>query len=242
LVLTLSYSKRIDRPQIDQLRPYRVQSDVLTIIQGNPRLRDQSTDAYEINLHYRHNKVDAGLIVYDRETSRLISQSYFVDAAGRNVSTWVNAGRQRDRGAEIDVSAPILARVKVNASVNLFDSRVPVDAVIGDATDERFRFTTNSTLEWDGPDRRGKPGDVAQLNWHYESPSTQFQFRNFGWHQMTLSYTHNFTRELSITATADSGALHYGHRLLAPLVQEYYRVHRRPEFKLKLMKTFGSRN
>lgn len=239
ITLTLSYSKRIDRPQIGLLRPYPVELDVLTVTQGNPRLRDQSTDAYEVNLHYHRGKIDAGLIVYDRETSRLWNDSYIVNSAGQNVSSTINAGHRTDRGAEFDLNAPLLSRVKLSTSLNLFDSRVPIHAVSGLSRREQFRFTSNSTLEWDGPDHDKKPGDIAQLIWHYESPATQFEFRNFGWHQLTASYTHSFTRNLSITATAESGTVHYGHRLIAPLVQEYYAVHNRTEFKLKLMKTFG---
>jgi hypothetical protein len=185
LDLTLSYSKRIDRPRLEQLRPYPVQADVLTITQGNPRLRDQSTDSYEINLHYHRKKIDASVIIYGRETNRLVSETYSVNEAGQNVSGWVNAGSRRDRGAELDINMPLLGRVKMMASVNLFDSRVPIDAVNSGATDERFRYTTNSTLEWDGPDHGAKPGDIAQLSWHYESPSAQFQLRNFGWNQLT---------------------------------------------------------
>jgi hypothetical protein len=63
LDLTLSYAKRIDRPPADWLRPFRQVENVLTIVQGNPRLKDQSTDAYEINFHYHRNKVDAGVIL-----------------------------------------------------------------------------------------------------------------------------------------------------------------------------------
>lgn len=239
LVLTLSYSRRLNRPGADQLRPYAVQPNTLSIEQGNPRLRTQTTDAYEINLHYHRNKLDAGLIVYDRETRRLISTSYSIDAQGRTVSMPVNAGHKRDRGAELDVNTPVLPRVKVSASVNLFSSRVPIDAVIGDASEERFRFTSNTTLEWNGPDRRGKPGDVAQLSWHYESPATEFQFRNFSWNQLTLSYTHNLDRKWSVTASADTRQLNFGHRLVAPLVDEYYRERQRADLKVKLMKTFG---
>lgn len=240
LDLTLSYSKRIDRAQIDVLRPYQVVRDVLSVSQGNPDLRDQSTDAFEANLHYHRGKLDAGLIVYDRETKRLWNQSYFVNSAGQNVVTTVNVGHRSDRGAEFDVNTPVLSRVKLTASINLFDSRVPIDAVSSRAMEEQFRFTSNSTLEWDGPDRGKKPGDIAQLTWHYESPATQFQYRDFAWHRLTLSYTHSFNRTLSLSATADSGLLHHGHRLVAPLVQEYYAEHNRAEFKLKLMKTFGN--
>lgn len=237
--LTLSYSKRIDRPQLDQLRPYPVTLDLLTIVKGNPRLSDQSTDAYEINLHYHLKKVDVGLIVYDRQTTNLVSESFSVNGSGQNVETFVNSGRKRDSGAEIDVSTPLLSRIKAITSVNLFDSRVPVDQPGNVISEDQFRFTTNSTLEWDGPDRKGKPGDIAQLVWHYESPATQFQFRNFAWNSLNLSYTHSFSAGLSLTATADSKAIHNGHRLIAPLVQEYYALHDRAAFKLKLMKTFG---
>lgn len=239
LDLTLSYSKRIDRAQLDVLRPYQVVRDVLTVSQGNPSLRDQSTGAYEANLHYHRGKLDAGLIVYDRETKRLWNQSYVVNSAGQNVVTTVNVGHRSDRGAEFDVNTPVVSRVKLSASLNLFDSRVPIDVVSSRIMEEQFRFTSNSTLEWDGPDRGKKPGDVAQLVWYYESPATQFQFRDFAWHRLTLSYTHSFNRTFSITGTADSGVLHRGHRLVAPLVQEYYAEHNRAEFKLKLMKTFG---
>jgi ferric enterobactin receptor len=239
LLATLSYSKRIDRPQFNSLRPYPVQIDVISIAQGNPRLRNQSTDSYELNLHFHHDKIDAGMIIYDRETRQLVGDSFSVNASGQNVVTWINIGHQRDSGAEIDINAPLVSRLKAQVSVNVFQSQVPVAAVRSHATEQGFRFTANSTLEWDGPDRREKPGDIAQLLWHYESPSTDFQFRNFGWNQLTLSYTHSLTRELSLTAAADSGGLHLGHRLLAPFVQEYYREHNRPEFRLKLMKTFG---
>jgi hypothetical protein len=238
LDLTISYSKRIDRVPVLYLRPYRSVEDVVTIFQGNPRLKDQSTDAYEINLHYRAGKVDAGVILYDRETSRLWSKSYSVNPAGISVYTYVNSGRSRDSGAEFDLSTPIVRRVKANVSVNLFDQRVPIDTLSGSGSRTTFRYTTNGTLEWDGPDRGKVPGDVAQLQWTYYGPAREFQFHNFSWNDVSLSYTHSFSRTLSL-----SGTFHYRgpnrHDLLAPLVQELFAEHRPPDFKLKLLKTFG---
>jgi hypothetical protein len=237
LDLTLSYSKRIDRPHLNDLRPYPLVQDVLTIKQGNPRLKNQATDSYEVNLHYRRNKVDAGVIVYNRETSRLWTQVYTV-INGVNVFTVVNAGRSRDRGAEFDVSTPVVKRVKFNASVNLFDQRVPIDTAAGAASEDTFRYTSNATLEWEGADRGKVPGDVAQLQWIYNSPSRQLQFRYFDWNSLSLSYTHSFSRSLSLNGTMN----YWGpsrHRLIAPLVQEFYSGHGPFEFKLKLLKTFG---
>jgi outer membrane receptor protein involved in Fe transport len=238
LELTLSYSKRINRPQLNDLRPYPLVQDVITVKQANPHLKDETLDAYEINLKYRRKKLDAGLIVYDRETSHLISQSYTA-VNGVNVVTIVNSGHSRDRGAEIDLSTPLAFRVKLMASVNLFNSRVP--AGIGAATigEDTFRYTTNGTLEWDGPDRGSVPGDVAQLQWTYNGPWRQFQLHYLAWNQLNLSYTHSFSRTASI-----SGTLTYNgrnrHRVFAPLVQEYFAERSPIEFKIKLLKTFGN--
>ena len=235
--LTLSYSKRIDRPQLNDLRPYPLVQDVLTIKLGNPHLRDQLTDSYELNLQYQRKKVSAGLIVYDRETRNLESSDYSV-VSGVNVFRLINSGTRRDRGAEIDLSTPIIKRVKLNASLNLFDEREPVGTAAGPRNESAFRYMTNATLEWDGPDRRKVPGDIFELQWLYISPVRQFQVHNFAWNWLSLSYTHSFSHTLSVTATLKH-EMGVGHRLLAPLVQEYFAEHRPAEFKVKLLKAFG---
>lgn len=238
LDLTLSYSKRIDRPPFEFLRPYPVVDDVLTIKEGNPHLRDQSTDAFEINLHYHRKKLDAGVIIFDRETSRLWSPDYTV-INGVNVFTWVNAGHRSDRGTEIDVSTPIVKRLKLNTSINLFYHRYPVDELSGARTQGTFRYTTDTTLEWHGDDRGEVPGDVAQLQWRHYSAYPLFQLRDFARNGLTLSYTHSFSHTVSLTGTIDYWRP-FGHRLEAPLVQEDYSEHSPGEFKLRLLKTFGN--
>jgi outer membrane receptor protein involved in Fe transport len=239
LDLTLSYSKRIDRPALNELRPYEIVQDVLTVKRGNPRLKNQSTDAYEINLHYHRKTIDAGIIIYDRETSRLFSSDFSV-VNGVDVSMLVNAGHSRDRGAEIDVGTPIVKHVKLNASLNLFDQRMPVQGMSGRQSDDRFRYTTNATIQWTGPDRGKRPGDVAQLQWIYSSPERAFELHNFAWNLLSLSYTHSFTQTISLTGTVNYVSLN-GHRLIAPLVQEYFAQTQPAEFKIKLLKTFGKR-
>lgn len=236
--LTLSYSKRIDRPSLNDLRPYPLVQDVLTVKVGSPHLKDETTDSYEINLQYHRQKVSAGVILYDRETANLESQSYAV-VNGVNVFTLINSGHRRDRGAEFDLSSPIVKRLKVNGSLNLFDERAPVDDSAGSSYESMFRYTTNATLEWDGPDRGKTPGDVAQLQWIFNSPSHEFQTRYLASNLLSLSYTHSLTRTLSLTASANYLSANR-HRLEAPLVQENYRSRNPVEFRLKLLKTFGN--
>lgn len=242
LDFALSYSRRIDRPGLDQLRPYRIVTDPLSASQGNPGLRDQSTNAYEANLHYHRRKLDVGLILYDRETRDLWSQGFSVDAGGINVETPINAGHKSDRGAELDVSTPVLRRVKVTTSVNLFDSRVPIEAVGGSTNSETIRFTTNSTLEWDGPDRHGRPGDIAQLQIYYSSPERSFESRNGSFLWPALSFTRSLARKLAVTASLSAyGLLAHRTDVNAPFFQEHTEARQRTaEFSLKLVKSFGN--
>jgi len=233
----LSYSKRIDRPPLNELRPYEIVQDVLTVKRGNPLLKNQATDAYEINLHYHRNKVDAGVIIYDRETSRLWSPDYTA-VGGVNVFSIVNSGHRRSTGAEFDAATPILPHLKLNTSVNLFYVRAPADALNGSSSQSTFRYTSDTTLEWDAPDRGATPGDVAQVEWWHYSRTALFQIEDFARDGLTVSYTHSFSRTLSLSATMDYW-VPFGHRLRAPLVQELYREKNPVQFRLKLLKTFG---
>lgn len=236
--LTASYGKRIDRVPLSYLRPYRSVDDSVTAFQGNPYLRDQSTDSYEINLHYGAGKIDAGAIAYIRETDDLWSKSYSVIGPGTTVYTYVNAGRRRDSGAQLDLSTPLLRRVKANASINLFHQRVPIETGAGRQTDESFRYTMTAGLQWGSPDSGKVPGDVAQLQWTYNGPNRSFQLLERAWYDGTLSYTHSFDRDLSLSGTFHFQAP-YRYELSAPLIQEEYSKHRPPEITLKLLKTLG---
>jgi outer membrane receptor protein involved in Fe transport len=242
LQLTLSYSKRTDRPWFDQVQPYAVVEGPLAIRQGNPDLKDQSTDSFELNLHYHRKSLDAGVIAYDREIANVWTTRYSVSADGGNIATPFNVGQQSDRGVEFDVSTPIIKRVKVSASINLFASRVPIDfGLAGTRHHDTFRYTTNTTLEWDGPQRGKTPGDIAQLQVQTWSPSRDFQFHRSAQRWVTFSYTHSFGPTLSVTGTAENVLMpsHSRHRLLAPLVQEDYDSRDAPTVKIKLLKTFG---
>jgi outer membrane receptor for ferrienterochelin and colicin len=239
--MTLSYSKRIARPGDDFLRPYPMVQNALSVSRGNPALRDQTTDALEANLHYHRKKLDGGVILYDRRTSRLWNTSYFVNSDGVTEVTWINAGHQRDRGAQFDVSLPLLPRVKGNASINLFASQVPVHGLSGDGTYESFRYTANATLEWATPDRGSRPGDVRQLQVQYSNPSRGFETRSSAYYSLNLSWTHSFSPTLSGTVAVNRiGSNRYRNYVTAPLLQSRTVTWMRgPEFRVKLVKTFG---
>ena len=241
VTLTLSYARRIDRPDATQLRPYLVRRSALYFNRGNPDLRDQTNDSYELNLHYHREKLDVGLILYDRETANLWDYSYAIDPAGNYFSTPINAGHKSDRGAEIDLSSPLFRRVKGTASINLFNSIIPYDSPGGSSRFSQLRYSANATISRQGKDRPRHPGDVGQLQLDYQSPSREFQYRYSGRVSVNLSYTQNLSKTLALTGSLNGiGSGRSSNRLIAPSIQERTETRtRQPEFKLKLVKTFG---
>lgn len=235
-----SYSKRIDRVPLENLRPYGLFEDAVTVFEGNPGLKDQSTDAYELSLSFHPGKIQANVVAYMRRTTDLWSKMYSVNSSGTTVYSYVNAGVRRDSGAQFDLSTPIFRGVKATASLNLFDQRSPVDTVDGPQDQRNFTYTTNGTLEWSRKDRNNVPGDVAQLQWSYNGPSKDYQTRNSAWSDVSLSYTHSFNRTLSLSGTFRSPGRTEQQRE-APALQETYTRKRTPEFQLKLLKTLGKR-
>jgi len=239
--MTLSYSKRTQNPGYEEVSPYPVVTGPLAIQQGNPKLRGQTTDAYELNLHYSRKSLEGGVIFFYRETDRIWSNIYSVNDEGLNVFVPVNVGTRLDWGAEFDISTPLLKRVKGTASINLFSRRNPIDPVSGATSDTMFRYTGNATVEWHGKQKGKRSGDIAQVQLTYESPSRDFQIRRRSEYSLNIAYTHSFSPTMSVTANVNGlGPARTGHRLRALLVQEdYERKERQPEFKLKLVKTLG---
>jgi outer membrane receptor protein involved in Fe transport len=64
--LGLSYSRRIDRPQYDDLNPFTYHLDPYTYLIGNPYLKPQYTNNYEFN--YTYNKKITLTLGYSRTT------------------------------------------------------------------------------------------------------------------------------------------------------------------------------
>jgi iron complex outermembrane receptor protein len=64
--LGLSYSRRIDRPQYDNLNPFTFNLDPYTYVKGNPYLKPQYTNNYELN--YTYNKQLTVTLGYSKTT------------------------------------------------------------------------------------------------------------------------------------------------------------------------------
>ena len=95
------YSKRIFRPRMWNLNPFFNIRNNFNIRTGNPTLRPEFTDSYEVNAIFVANKVSLNAGIYHRNTTDAVER---VTTFQEDVSTTMplNIGTQRTTGLEIN--------------------------------------------------------------------------------------------------------------------------------------------
>ena len=98
-----SYSRRINRPGTWFLSPFSSPEDVTTSRRGNPNLRPEYTDSYELALQY---KFAVTLTPFYRRTTDVIAQRFLVED-GRTFFTSSNFATEQSYGADLTLAAAI---------------------------------------------------------------------------------------------------------------------------------------
>jgi iron complex outermembrane receptor protein len=123
--LVFSYSRRIDRPNYEDLNPFLYFLDPYTYNRGNEYLRPQLTSAFELS-HTYNNKITT-TINYSR-TADVISDFLEQDARTKvTYLTELNIGVQENYGVAVSVPMPITKWWTSNTYVNVFHNRYAGD-------------------------------------------------------------------------------------------------------------------
>ncbi|RDC54915.1 TonB-dependent receptor [Pedobacter chinensis] len=105
-----SYSRRVDRPNYQQLNPFVFYMDPLAVDQGNPYLKPQFTDNFEINYSYKQASLTLGY----SDTRDMITQI----SQQNDVTRVINVIRQ-NLGRFQNFSAGIYIPIKITKWWNL---------------------------------------------------------------------------------------------------------------------------
>lgn len=95
-----SYTRRINRPGFFDINPYISYEDPLNLETGNPALRPEIANLYELTYHKEMDKLGIDLTLYRRETSDVIQD--IVAPLGNEVTltSTINLGEQINQGLE----------------------------------------------------------------------------------------------------------------------------------------------
>ncbi len=127
--LQLNYTRRIDRPSFQQFSPYTDYSDSLNLSRGNPNLKPQFTNSFEMayQLNYQKNTFLAS--VYYKYTTDLITryQTKEINPLTDSVvliNTYINANSSYVSGLELIGRNSLTSWWDVTTNLNIYTSKI----------------------------------------------------------------------------------------------------------------------
>ncbi len=172
--VTLSYSRRIDRPRNNQLNPYEDKSDSLNIVKGNPNLKPQFFNSVEAGYSTLFNKTGLVTNVYYRTSSNLISTISNLQPNGITYSTYENVSKGSSYGIDFIVTQPIDDWWRLSGTISYYTNKVEDKGTLGGTRESSsWRTIINSQMTLG-------QGFTLQSMIFYNSPSIMLMMGGFG--------------------------------------------------------------
>lgn len=118
----ISYSRRVDRPSIGQVNPIRQWSTPLITSIGNPELRPQFTNSFEVNYTYQYEMGSFSFGTFYRVVKDNITRVLNVDEFDEDKVelTYMNGDTNNRYGFELSSNHAFAPWWRANASVDLY--------------------------------------------------------------------------------------------------------------------------
>ncbi|MCP4181634.1 MAG: TonB-dependent receptor [bacterium] len=141
--IQLNYSRRINRPQSWRLNPYPRHSDSYNYFSGNPLLKPEDINSYELNYVNKMKKLTLTLEAYFRQSFNKRTWVVNVHEDNPNIKylSYDNIDKTKAYGTEIMINYKPMKILNINLSGNVYHYKVDAN-LIG----EEMNVTGNS---WD---------------------------------------------------------------------------------------------
>ena len=187
--LMTSYSRRINRPDGRDLDPFPSYQNQYSIRTGNPNLKPEYTDSYELSFIRNFDQSFLSFETYYRTTNNLITR--IQKQVGQiSYMTMDNLNRDYSMGGEIMGNINFTKWLLVNTSFTLYDYKIS-GQVLGVSIDKEsinYSGRLNATVKFT-PDSR------LQLTGFYRGPSVSAQGDQKGMMVTNLSYRQDFMKK-----------------------------------------------
>lgn len=146
--LQAGYSRRVNRPKSWHLNPFPRYSDRYMRQGGNPDLRPEFTDSYELNYMKRFKIGFASLETYYRQTNDSHEQVMNLDEDGIVVINTENLDKSYAYGAELSSNIRPAKWLNIYASANIYNYSIEGENIspTADVNSLKTDFTLNLTL------------------------------------------------------------------------------------------------
>ncbi len=168
--LLVNYSRRINRPSLWALAPLLNVRDPLNQRIGNPMVRPEYTDSYELGMAQSWSNWFLTGTLFHRRTEGALTR-VFVDGGDNNaLLTWVNLNRELATGFELINQFEVGNWMDATLTGNFFYNEVQGGAANPDFNNSNFSWTISLLANM-------KLGDwaTAQINGNYRGPMVRPQ-------------------------------------------------------------------
>lgn len=142
--LQFSYSRRINRPNEALLNPYPFWNTSVASIYGNPDLKPEFIDSYELNYQKMIDKTFFSVQTYYRLRKDMFLEAINIDNEGKYISIFSNFGQSKTFGAELSSSFSPVIFLRFDPGVNFFN--YSQTGIINNSPVESSQFTWTARL------------------------------------------------------------------------------------------------
>jgi outer membrane receptor protein involved in Fe transport len=179
--IKLSYGKRINRPGLGQLNPFIDITDILSPHSGNPNLKPEIIDAYELSFNNGTSKLNFTTSLFFRHSINAIRSYYSQLPNGAILNMPMNIGNADNYGIEsMIIGKPFLA-YDFNLSATVFNQKINGSNISNDGvnngTNWSGKIINNFTLN---------SASKLQIIANYISPKTTPQGETFSLYNVDL--------------------------------------------------------
>lgn len=194
--LSLGASRRVTRPDPDFLNPNVFEEYPPNFTAGNPNLRPQFTQSYELGYGYEGHDTSYGLTGYYRRNQNGLTDVTEYLGQGQSVTTKTNLPKSDSAGLEFSATGHLLPKLLYSVSGNAFYTQIDASALGFPGLESTTGVNAKAKLDY-----RPTAGDDAQITFTRTDKRLTPQGSVRAINIVNLGYKHALTSTLAAVAT-----------------------------------------
>jgi len=195
--LKASYSRRVQRPNPQDYNAFRIFFDPRNFFEGNPDLKPQQTDSFELGYQYRKGGATYLATAYYRHGKDSVNDIFRDLGGGVILQTRENIGSFQSAGLELVANGRLPGKLNYNIGGNVLWSEIDAtDLGFGAGVRSAYTAFGRASLNWQPTDKdffqvQGYLNGKVLLSQGYREPQGG----------VNLRYRHKFSDQLSGVVT-----------------------------------------
>lgn len=181
--MSVSYSRRINRASSDQLNPFTNYSDPYNLRRGNPDLRPEFIDSYDLGYSWESNLINITTSVYYRKTKGVIQRIKYFYPNNTAAQTFDNVDQSQTGGLEFITTIKPYKWWRNTLSLNGNYTDISSNSSVLGFNNSGYNWSAKLVMSFEF----WKKTATVQVNGNYSSPRITAQGRVIPWRSVDIS-------------------------------------------------------